>query len=127
MKRFAWTVLLLAACGGDDGSTPQSDAPTMNTNKVQTVTCPTTADAMVMTTATVDAYMPATQTVPKNAVVKFVMASVHDVGPNTIGGKTSDPGLVVGFGATKCLKFTESGEFNFFCSAHGFAGVITVQ
>jgi plastocyanin len=128
MKRFAWTVLVLAACGGgDDGTTTQMDAPTMNMNKVQTVTCPTTADATVMTTATVDAYMPATQSVPKNAVVKFVMASVHDVGPNTVGGKTSDPGLVVGFGATKCLKFTESGEYNFFCSAHSFAGVITVQ
>jgi plastocyanin len=125
MKRFALAVLVLAACGGDDGGmTTQMDAP-MNTNKVQTVTCPTTADAMVMTTSTVDAYMPATQTVPKNAVVKFVMASVHDVAPNTIG--TSDPGLVVGFGATKCLKFTESGSFGFFCSAHSFAGTITVQ
>ncbi|HUS27048.1 MAG TPA: plastocyanin/azurin family copper-binding protein [Kofleriaceae bacterium] len=125
MKRFAVALVMLAACGGDDGSTPMPDAPNMTTNKVQTVTCPTTADATVMTTAAVDAYMPATQTVPKNAVVKFVMASTHDVAPNTIG--TSDPGLVVGFGATKCLKFTETGTFGFFCSAHSFAGTITVQ
>jgi plastocyanin len=125
MKRFALAVLVLAACGGDDGTNPMADAPA-TTNKVQTVTCPTTADGMVMTTSTVDAYMPATQTVPKNAVVKFVMASVHDVNPNTVGGATSDPGLAVGFGQTKCLKFTESGTFSFFCSAHSFVGTITV-
>ena len=126
MKRFALVALVCAACGGDDGNmTPMIDAPVMNTNKVQTVTCPTAVDATVMTTSTVDAYMPATQTVPKNAVVKFTMASVHDVAPNTIG--TSDPGLVVGFGQTKCLKFTETGTFGFFCSAHSFAGTITVQ
>ena len=127
MKRFALTVLVLAACGGDDGGTTQMDAPAMNMNKVQTVTCPTTADATVMTVATVDAYMPAATTVPKNAVVKFVMASLHNVNPNTVGGMTSDPGLVVDFGQTKCLKFTESGTFGFFCSAHSFAGTITVQ
>lgn len=126
MKRFALTVLVLAACGGDDGGTTQMDAPA-TTNKVQMVTCPGTADAMVMTTSTVDAYMPMTQTVPKNAVVKFVMASVHDVAPNTVGGAMSDAGLKVGFGETKCLKFTESGTYSFFCEAHSFAGTITVQ
>ena len=126
MKRFAFAALVLAACGGDDGGmTTQMDAPMMNMNKVQTVTCPTTADATVTTTSTVDAYMPMTQTVPRNAVVKFTMAGTHDVAPNTIG--TSDPGLVVGFGQTKCLKFTEAGTFGFFCSAHSFAGTITVQ
>jgi plastocyanin len=127
MKRLAFAVLMVAACGGDDGTTTtQMDAPA-STNKVLTVTCPTTADATVMTTSTVDAYMPATTTVPKNAVVKFVMASAHDVNPNTAGGKTSDPGLTVGFGETKCLKFTETGAYNFFCSVHSFAGVVTVQ
>ena len=125
MKRFALAVLVLAACGGDDGTT-QMDAP-MTLSKVQAVTCPTTADATVMTTATVDAYMPAATTVPNNAVVKFVMASVHDVAPNTVGGATTDPGLVVGFGATKCLKFTAPGTYSFFCEAHGFAGTVTVQ
>jgi plastocyanin len=125
MKRTALALLVLAACGGDDGgTTPQMDAP-MNTNKVQSVTCPTTADATVMTTNTVDAYMPMATTVPKNAVVKFVMSSFHNAAPNTV--TTTDPGLVVGFGETKCLKFTETGTFGFFCSTHSFAGTITVQ
>lgn len=127
MKRFALAALMFAACGGDDGNNNmQMDAPP-STNKVLTVTCPSAVDANVMTTAAVDAYMPATQSVPKNAVVKFTMASIHDVNPNTAGGATTDPGLKVGFGETKCLKFTESGSYSFFCSAHGFSGTITVQ
>src|ERR1041385_7535557 len=125
MKRIVLAALVLAACGGgDDGNTTPMDAPA-NNNKVQAVTCPGAVDGMIMTTSTVDAYMPNTLTVPVNAVVKFQMASAHNVAPNTVG--TTDPGLSVGFGETKCLKFTQAGTFGFFCSAHGFSGTITVQ
>lgn len=124
MKNFALVMLVFAACGGDDGNTTPQDAPA-NTNKVQTVTCPSAVDGNVMTTSTVDAYMPMTQTVPVNAVVKFTMASIHNVAPNTV--TTTDPGLSVDFGQTKCLKFTQAGTYGFFCSAHGFNGTITVQ
>jgi plastocyanin len=71
------------------------------------------------------AYDPMTQTVPLNAVVKFVMTATHDAKPNTL--TTTDPGLTVGFGETKCLKFTAAGTFGFFCTAHGFNGTLTVQ
>src|ERR1044072_4061179 len=128
MKRLLLAALVLAACGGDDGGGTTTDArpaDTGATNKVQTVTCPTTADATVMTTDASSSYMPMTTTVPKGAVVKFVTSPTHDVAPNTIG--TSDPGLVVGFGQTKCLKFTESGTFGFYCTTHSFSGTITVQ
>ena len=125
MKNFALWMVVLAACGGDDGNMQTvMDAPA-NTNKVQAVTCPSAVDGNVLTTSTVDAYMPMTQTVPLNAVVKFTMASVHNVAPNTVG--STDPGLVVDFGQTKCLKFTQTGTYGFFCSAHGFSGTITVQ
>jgi plastocyanin len=123
MTRLALAALLLAACGGDDGTPAQIDAPALT--KVQKVTCPTTADATVMTTSTVDAYMPMNTPLPVGGVVKFVMAPAHNVAPNTVGA--SDPGLTVDFGETKCLKFTEAGTFGFFCSAHGFSGTITVQ
>jgi plastocyanin len=126
MTRLAFVALVLAACGGDDGATTQMDAP-VTTNKVQAVTCPGTADGNVMTIGTVDAYMPMTQTVPVNAVVKFTMNAAHNVAPNTAAGATTDPGLTVDFGQTKCLKFTTAGTFSFFCSAHGFTGTITVQ
>jgi plastocyanin len=126
MKTYALTALLLAACGGDDGGTmTMIDAPTQSMNKVQAVTCPTTADAMVTSSNTASSYTPASQTVPVNAVVKFVMPSTHNVAPNTL--TTTDPGLSVGFGETKCLKFTQAGTFGFFCTAHSFTGTITVQ
>ena len=44
--------------------------------------------------------------------------------PNTT---MSDPGLNVGFGATKCLRFTAPGTFGFHCTPHGFAGTVTVN
>lgn len=127
MSRFVVVVVLLAACGGDDGGSAAADARSIDGTSatVQMVTCPTTADAMVTSTNATSSFMPMTQTVPKNAVVKFVMPSMHDVAPNPIGA--TDPGLVVGFGETKCLKFTASGTFGFYCSAHSFAGTITVQ
>src|SRR5689334_16524583 len=115
MKKLVLLGLVLAACGGDDGNTQTfMDAPA-NNNKVQAVTCPSAVDGNVMTTSAVDAYMPATLTVPVNAVVKFTMASVHNVQPNSVG--STDPGLNVDFGQTKCLKFTQTGTFGFFCSA----------
>ena len=129
MTRFALAAVLLAACGGDDGGGALADAPRSDTggsaNKVMAVTCPTTADAMVTISAGGMAYSPAAQNVPKNAVVKFVMTATHNTAPNP--QTTTDPGLTVGFGETKCLKFTETGTFGFYCSAHGFAGTITVQ
>lgn len=121
-------LIALAACGGDDGGGVTPDATGSGSgsgNKVMTVTCPTTSDGMVTVNAGGTAYVPMTQTVPMNAVVQFVMTPTHDAKPNT--QTTSDPGLTVGFGETKCLKFTATGSYGFFCSAHGFSGTITVQ
>jgi plastocyanin len=125
MKRVV--LIMLAACGGDDGGmTAMPDAMgSGSSNKVMSVTCPATADAMVTVNASGTMYVPMTQTVPPNAVVKFVMTATHDAKPNTL--TPSDPGLSVGFGETKCLKFTQAGTFGFFCTAHSFAGTITVQ
>ena len=127
MIRIALAALLLAGCGDDGGGTT-ADAPPMgdaSTNKVVTVACPNTPDAMVGISAGGLAYDPAATTVPVNAVVKFVMTATHDAKPNPM--TTTDPGLSVGFAETKCLKFTATGTFGFFCTAHGFAGTITVQ
>lgn len=126
MKRLM-LVLAMAACGGDDGATtPTPDAMgSGSANKVVEVTCPTTADAMVTVSSGGTMFVPMAQTVPVMAVVKFVMTPTHNVAPNS--QTTTDPGLNVGFGATKCLKFTATGTFGFFCSAHSFAGTITVQ
>ena len=126
MTRVVLTLLLLGACGGESNSS--ADAPSTidaNNATVLTVTCPGAVDATITVNAAGTAYMPMATTVPKNAVVKFVLPPLHDTKPNTL--TTTDPGIVVGFGETKCLKFTASGTFGFFCTAHSFAGTITVQ
>jgi plastocyanin len=130
MTRLAWAALLFAACGGDDGGGggTVADAPNMPdaaTNKVVAVTCPATADATITISSGGTAYSPMTTTVPVNAVVEFMMTATHDAKPNP--QTTSDPGLSVGFGETKCLKFTAAGSYGFFCTAHSFAGTVVVQ
>ena len=131
MTRLVLAVLLLAACGGDDGGgMVTADAAKMidaaPLNKVQTVTCPATVDATVMTTNTTFAFMPMASTVPINGIVKFEMSTDHNVAPNPMAAMT-DPGLNVGFGATACLKFTQAGTYGFLCTPHGFVGTVTAQ
>jgi plastocyanin len=129
MTRIALAALVCAACGGDDGGGGTPDAATADTNtntsKVQAVTCPTTADATVTVNTAGDSYTPKDTTIPVSAVVKFVMTAGHDAQPNPL--TTSDPGLTVGFAETKCLKFTATGTYGFYCTNHSFAGTVTVN
>lgn len=122
-------LVAMAACGDDGGGMTVADAAVSidaSTNKVVEIACPALPAATVMTVNTNDtSYMPSATTIAVGGIVKFVMSTFHDAGPNPIA--TSDPGLVVGFGATKCLKFNSVGTFGFFCSAHAFAGTITVN
>jgi plastocyanin len=129
MIRLAVTALLLAGCGGDGGGGGMIDAAKMPDSApvgtVMTVTCPGTPDATITVTPGGGAYMPMATTVPVNAVIRFQMTPTHDAKPNTL--TMTDPGIQVGFGETKCLKFTATGTFGFFCTAHSFAGTVTVQ
>jgi plastocyanin len=118
------TCLALAACGGGGSSSPDAavDAPVVA--KVAEVTCPATPDATVMTVDGTFSYMPNAVTITQGQVVKFTTSSTHDVAPNTTG---SDPALRVGFGATKCFRFTVPGTYGFHCTPHAFTGTITVN
>jgi plastocyanin len=121
----------LTACGSEASSgtpdaKPMSDAAVAS---VMEVTCPAT----VPLTVTADpgqstmmfTYTPSNAAIPVGSIVKFMMPSVHDVGPSL--QKPADPALKVGLGATKCFKFTKAGTFNFVCTQHSFAGSVTVQ
>ncbi len=124
---------LVACGGGDDGGQSTIDAPkpidarTIDAAAPATVTaiaCPTTPDGAVATTDAQFSYMPNAVTIAQNGIVKFSTSPSHDVAPNISG---SDPGLVVGFNKTVCLKFSAKGAFGFHCTPHGFAGTITVN
>jgi plastocyanin len=123
MFRLAPVALAVCAACGSSDTQKKIDAPAQ-AQTVQMVTCPGTPAATIMTDASTFAYQPNAVTITQGQVVKFVMASIHDVEPNTSG---SDPGLRVGFGATTCLMFTQSGTFGFHCGPHQFTGTVTVQ
>lgn len=119
---LCFAVMACGGSGGDDDATPDApagiDAPAATV--VEVAPCPTTPDATVITMNF--AYMPKDTTITQGQVVKFDIESSHDV-----NGRTADPGLVVGFGETKCLRFTKAGTFAFHCTPHGFSGSIIVN
>lgn len=116
----------LAACGSEESS-GTIDAPSGVDGAAATVVevTPCTGETATVTTDATFKYTPMATTINQGQIVKFVMDPSHDVAPSPT--RPSDPGLRVGFGATKCLRFTQQGTFNFFCSPHGFTGTITVN
>ena len=128
MKYSLLAGFVVAACGGGDdgggGVDSGADGPAQAT-VVAVDPCPATPDAVVMTENTSFSYMPAATTIGQGQVVQFVTSTEHDVKPSS--SKPSDPGLVVGFNKTACLRFTATGTFTFICSIHGFSGTVTVN
>ncbi len=122
--------MLLAACGGGDGTPAKMDAAKMDAAKIATVVtvdcATTTAAATVLEMDNVAAFMPMASSITMGQVVKFTTSSIHNVKPNPIAAMT-DSGLDVTFNTTKCLRFTATGTFGFMCSVHGFAGTVTVN
>ncbi len=138
MKYALLFMAVLAACSSDDGgSSVQKDAAgsgsgSGSVNKVTTVSC--TGATVAATVTTTDGQMKYTYstgtTAPSIAaggIVEFKTSSTHDVNPSITSGFPSDPGVKVGFSADTCLKLLTAGDFNFYCSLHGFTGKITVN
>lgn len=130
MKRLAMVVIVLAACGGDDGNSNPVDAPPSvdsPPSSVQMVTCPATPAATVMTSGFM--YAPMSSTISQGQVVQFVMPASHNVVPGHVPADStlSDSGLTVNFSETKCLMFTQPGTYGFHCGPHSFNGSIVVQ
>lgn len=122
---------LLVGCageGGGGGVTPMPDAAIAIDAPASTVTevtpCPATADALVTTRDDAYVYMPATTTITAGQVVRFETSLYHDVAPLP---PMTEAALTVGFGASRCLRFTAPGTFRFKCTPHGFSGTITVN
>jgi plastocyanin len=129
MKSFALfaLTLALAACGGDDApakmDSGMGSGSGSGANKVTTVTCSGTPMTVTVVDGT-DAYMPMSTTITAGQMVEFKTSVTHNVIP---GLAPSDPGLMVGFSADVCLKFSTAGTYNFVCQNHGFKGTIVVN
>jgi plastocyanin len=103
---------------------PMVDAPPPT---ALTVDCATVTPVTTVTATTTLPYsyqFSSGSTIAVNDVVMFMMPGIHNVVPDAT---MSDTGLHVGFGETKCLKFTVAGAFHFHCQPHGFEGVITAN
>ncbi|MEO7735421.1 MAG: hypothetical protein ABIY55_30995 [Kofleriaceae bacterium] len=98
------------------------DAPP-TVSSIETVTCPASGGPVVM--ASSGTFNPSATTIAVNGIVQFTMPNSHSVVPDN--SAATDPGLLVDFNETKCLKFTKAGTFNFKCNPHGFKGAITVN
>lgn len=113
----------LAACGGGDDPPAGVDAPVnpgvdAPPSTVQEVTPCTGEAATIESTGGFrfdNGAGSSSVTINVGEIVKFVSGSSHNVIPVM---PNSDPGLSVGFGATKCLRFTQAGTFNFRCQPH---------
>lgn len=123
---------LLVGCAGEGdgggGGTPTPDAALAIDAPASTIAevtpCPATPDAIVTTRDDVYVYMPATTTITAGQVVRFETSLYHDVAPLP---PMTDAALTVGFGTSRCLRFTAPGTFRFKCTPHGFSGTITVN
>lgn len=134
----------VAACGGDDTSTPPIDAagnpdgasidsPTVTPDAaspdaapsvVQEVACAGASIASTVTTLG-SSYSITQASVPLNSVVQFTMPGSHNAVSGETAG-TADGQFLVNFGETKCLRFTAAATYGFFCGPHQFTGSITV-
>lgn len=64
-------------------------------------------------------------TVAVNSVVRFTMPGFHSAVSGATAG-VDDGKFRVGFNQVKCLRFTRTGPFPFWCDPHQFTGSITV-
>lgn len=126
--------LVLVGCGGSSSSdsTPASSVTAVD---CATVTPTTTVQATGQYTFSPDAV-----TIPTDGVVKWESTSAlnHTVTSGIVTGGTPTTATpdgkfdqpLSGIGSTVCLKFTQAGTYNYYCTPHysqGMIGVVTVQ
>jgi len=111
------SILALAACGDDGGSTPAVDAATASVVKVA---CP---GATISATVTAPGFMfmPEDSTVAAGQIVKFTMPGEHNAQSDTAGLFRAD------FAGDSCFRFDVAGTYGFHCVPHSFTGSIVVQ
>jgi plastocyanin len=133
IKSSLFALVLLGACGSDPANTTIDaakaiDAPAAS---VVAVTCPATPAAEVTTAEANFSYSPAATTIMQGQIVRFTMSASHNVVPGRVDAMSSttktDSGMNVGFNATKCLMFTQTGAYGYHCGPHMFNGTVTVQ
>lgn len=128
--------LVLVGCGGGGSS----DGGGTSTAAVAVVDCSTVTSAATVTATGTPSFSPQNVTISVNQVVRWISASnlAHTVTSGIVTGGTTTTATPDGkfdqplstSGSSVCLKFTEAGTYNYYCSNHfmlGMKGVVTVQ
>ena len=122
--RMLATMLFLVGCGGGGGSAAPDAAPDApDVAVVRIDPCPAASSIDVMITAEATRFVPAMATMPKGGVVKYELATAHELVPFP----DTDPALTVPAGSTRCFKITKPAVYRYYCKFDSFAGQITVQ
>jgi plastocyanin len=131
MLRTIVIVAALAACGAGSKSSQGDAAMSAHDAPPATVVSMSCAGITPAGTVTISgaSYSPSNTTIHQGQVVLFMTTADHDVSPGHLpaDAAVTDSGLHVTFNQTACLMFTQTGDFGFHCSVHGFNGTITVQ
>ena len=114
------SLFLLASCGGGGGS---GNAPPSIVQGVACGTASATVDALV------SSFTPTEVTIRVNQIVQWNNSS----GVNHTVTRTTQPAgasfdVALPTGASICLKFTEAGGYDYYCTIHGLTmdGTVTV-
>lgn len=128
--------LALVGCGGGSGGGDNAA-----TSSVAVVDCSTVISSTTVTATSINAFNPQNAPpIPVNGVVRWISASntAHTVTSGIVTGGTVTTATPDGKfdqplntnGSSVCLKFTEAGTYNYYCTHHyldGMKGVVTVQ
>ncbi len=125
-------MLVLAACGSSSDPPAGVDAPASGVDAAPaTVVEVSPCTGEVVTIESTGGFRfdngagSSMVTINQGEIVKFISGAPHNVIPVM---PMSDPGLTVGFGATKCLRFTKTGTYKFRCQPHSnMTGSVTVN
>jgi hypothetical protein len=107
-------IFLLAACGGGGGGGSAPPPPSI----VQGVACPGVPSATVNALAT--SFSPTGVTITVNQIVRWT----NNSGVNHTVTRTTQPAgasfdAALNSGSSVCLKFTEAGGYDYYCTIHG--------
>ncbi len=130
MRILALVVAFAASCQSEHVHIGGIDARPDAAITVKQVACPPMAP-VISTMDAVFAFSPPSTTIAQGDTIQFLMSPDHAVASSEADvvdpADRWDPGLVVGFGDTKCLEFTSAGTFRFHCQAYNFRGVVVVE
>jgi plastocyanin len=116
------TLGLASACGSSSDETPDAAPDGSGSGggpKAQIVNCTSAVTKEIKTVEGELKFTPASMTIAKGTIVKFIMSPSHDAHSGAL--------FTVNSSETACVQFNAVGTYTFLCAPHGFSGSVIVQ